>query len=83
MTGWLVLIVLVLVLIATLWYRYVHVRDPARPGLPGRLSPRREFAQNRDRGGSNDLSEADRIWEAETQERERQTRERFDPDPDT
>jgi hypothetical protein len=75
MSGWWLALVIVLLIIAIAAYRYFRTRDTAGTGLPGRLAPRRDFLQDRDRGASNALSETDRMWEAEAVERDRQARE--------
>jgi hypothetical protein len=83
MSGWWLAVVIVLLLIAIASYLYLRTRSAGGTDLPGRLAPRRDFLQERDRGASNALSEPDRIWEAEAVERDRQAREGrpLDPEP--
>jgi hypothetical protein len=83
MSGWWLAIVLVLAVVVTLGYLYLRTRGPGAPGLQNGLSPGRDFRQDRETARSNQMSEADRTWESETMERDRQAREGrpLDPEP--
>jgi membrane protein implicated in regulation of membrane protease activity len=75
MSEWLLLIVLVLVLIAILWYRYLRTRGAADGSPFDDQTILRDFEQERNTQRSGRMSAEDQLWETEARQRDRDTRE--------
>ena len=83
MSGWWLAVAIALLIVAVLSYLYLRTRGAADGSLNDDQAFVRDFAQERDSQRSGQMSAEDQSWEAETRQRDRDSREgaRSDREP--